>query len=236
MSKIENQKAFILHSRPYRDTSLILDIFTENYGRLHAIARSARGPKSRYKGLLQLFSPLIISWSGRGDLFYLAQAELDEPKIFLQGNTLAAGFYLNELLIKLLALHDPHPIVFQHYKNTLISLNMSLQEATLRIFEKNLLQRIGYELLLTHEAETEQAILPDQYYHYVVDQGPILSSKENQAAFIGQSLLALHHENFCDKLALFDAKRLIRLVLKSLLGQTLFHSRELFFSGGHHEE
>src|SRR5262245_46536737 len=120
--RITLQPAFILHARPYRDTSLLVDLLTLNHGRVHAVARSARGMRSRYKGLLQPFVPFLTSWTGKTDLVSLGCIESNGPPYFLEGRSLLSGFYLNELLIRLLHRYDPHPELYKTYQLALTRL------------------------------------------------------------------------------------------------------------------
>src|ERR1700722_10385018 len=112
MHRVNLEPCFVLHSRPYRNTSLIVELLTKHYGRIAAIARSARGPKSRFKGCLQSFVPLLISWSGRGELMYVSAVELQAMPYQLNGKALMSGFYLNELLVRLLLHQDDYSQVF----------------------------------------------------------------------------------------------------------------------------
>ncbi|MES2141601.1 MAG: DNA repair protein RecO [Pseudomonadota bacterium] len=228
------QPAYILHTRPYRDTSLLIDAFTASQGRVSLIAKAARGIRcktSRFKGLLQAFIPLLLSWRGKNELLNLLNAE---PNGFvmpqLTGKYLICGLYLNELLIKLLYRYDAHPSLFLAYQTTLANL---LQNPTvaLRLFEKQLLTELGYALHLNQEYQTQQAILPDQYYQFIPSQGLVIclnASIPKASVFSGTSLLAIHAEKWTTSKQLTDAKRLFRLALHHLLEGKNIRSRELF--------
>lgn len=215
------EPAFILHRRPYSNTSLILELLTLNHGRVAALARSARGLKSRYKGKLQLFSPLLVSWGGRSDLKFLADVELKGMPYLLEGESLLCGFYLNELLMRLLHHDDPYHHLFHHYQNALNQLIDGHLETVLRCFEKQLLNELGYGLPL-------QLLEADQFYQYFPDRGfsPCEKSTE-QNIFSGKSLLALREEKFLDDESLKEIKRLMRLALSRLLGKKPLKTREL---------
>ena len=176
--------AFILHSRPYRETSVLLDLFTEEYGRISLIARGVRKEKSRLRGLLQPFVPLLVSWQGRTELMTLTTAETNGVPLRLTGECLLSGLYLNELLMKLLHKHDPYPQLYTIYYQTLLKLQaQKLQQKTLRLFEKNLLEELGYGLQFRHDRQGH-LFAADSYYHFDTEQGFILcESSENGAVF-----------------------------------------------------
>ncbi len=224
------QPSYILHTRPYRDTSLLLEIFSRDHGRINAVARSARGPKSRFKGMLQQFVPLVLSWQGRTELMNLTVAESYGISHYLTGEALLCGIYLNELLMRLLHRHDAHPGLFAAYQQALIGLQQQQQQITLRLFEKRLLIELGYALQLDKDASTGMDIMLEQYYYFDPIQGLIScanhASKKN--IFRGESLLALHYEELTDREHLRDAKRLLRLAVMSLLDNKPLKSRELF--------
>jgi len=170
-SRVQLARAYVLHQRPFRDSSLIVEAFTRDYGRLTVFAHAARGPRSRF-GALQPFRALLLSWSGRGEAPTLSAAECadapaSEAAAALPTARLMSGFYLNELLMKLLTRHDPHPNLFDQYEATLGQLCHSPSaEAPLRLFETRLLEYIGYGLNLAAEADTGEPVRPDGYYHF----------------------------------------------------------------------
>jgi len=223
------QPSMILHSRPYRETSLLLDILTLDHGRISAIAKGVRRPRASTQALLQVFTPLLLSWYGRGELVTLSQIELNGAAIQLQGHCLFAGLYLNELLTRLLQKDDPHPEIFTLYRDTLHVLqSTSLDEKILRLFEKRLLEELGYGFLL--DAIKQKILLPEKYYEFHPEQGFILSTLQITAdnIFSGNSLLAFAAESLTDDTILRDAKRLVRLMLAHLLGDRPLNSRQLF--------
>jgi DNA repair protein RecO (recombination protein O) len=227
------QAGYILHTRPYRDTSLLIDAFTALQGRINLIAKAARGmrnKKSRFKGSLQAFVPLLLSWRGKTDLMNLLNAEPNPILVpHLTGKRLVCGLYLNELLIRLLYRYDPYPQLFQAYQTALCNLSDNPAVA-LRVFEKKLLAELGYALNLDKESLTHQEILPHQSYQFIPSQGLVIclnKSTSKQFTFSGASLLAIHHESWDTSAHLLDAKRLFRLALNYLLEGKMIRSREL---------
>lgn len=228
INKVTLQPAFVLHSRPYRDTSLLVDILTMQYGRLTVVARGARSMKSQFRGILSPFLPLLLSFSGRNELRTLQQAETRRVSYELKNKVLLSGFYLNELLIKLLPNHESYPEVYQAYQNTLDALAKSGQpEIELRLFEKCLLVNLGYGLQLNRTTSNEPILLERQYV-FEFGHGLKQATAEALTNFSGKSLLALHAGDFTDLQELRDAKRLLREVLAILLGHKTIKSRELF--------
>ena len=148
------QRAYVLHHHPYRDSSALVEIFSEHHGRVGLVARGVRGRRNPRQALLQPFTPLLLSWSGRGELMTLVDVEAEAPNAMLQGMVLMSGFYVNELLLRLLRRHDPHPQLFLYYDQLLQRLarlegdNPPELAIALRLFEKVLLDEIGYGLVL----------------------------------------------------------------------------------------
>jgi DNA repair protein RecO (recombination protein O) len=242
MLQIETQLAYILHSRPYRETSLLLEIFTKDYGRLGVIAKGVRTPKAKARGLLQPFVPLLVSCGGKGELLLLKTFEAADSVFNLKGRRLFCGFYLNELLMRLLHKEDPHVEVFLSYQETLMHLGKdATEQRALRLFEKALLKSLGYELPLIKEVETGQCVLEEQLYLFDPERGPLKIEgrqqdyrphQQNQKAngvgvFKGKSLLALDQEQLEDPQILGDAKRLLRQALALYLGTRPLESRKL---------
>ncbi|MCB1827825.1 MAG: DNA repair protein RecO [Coxiellaceae bacterium] len=230
MERVNLEPLFILHTRPYSNTSLILDVLTQNHGRLSIMARSARGLKSRYKGMLQPFSPLLASWTGNREMKNLGNVERQGPIHYLNGKALVCGFYLNELLQRLLQREDPHPEIFTLYQNTLTTLeNKKDLQIALRHFEKQLLQSLGYALPLERDADHREAIMPDAFYQFLPDRGFIRCEEnpDNHFIFSGKTLLALSSDNFNTEDTLKESKRLLRIVLNRHLGNRPIKSREL---------
>lgn len=222
--RVALQPAFVLHRRPYRDTSLLLEIITRDHGRIGLVARGVRSRGSRAKGILQPFIPLLLSWSGKGELSNFVGAEALAIPFQIAGPRIFSGLYANELLLRLLERHDPHPGLFEAYLQLLAALTAEeLEEPALRVFEKRLLAEIGYGLLLDRDALTGTPIVSHGHYRYVLDQGPINANASAAGIDIsGCSLLALRYEDLSNSLVLKETKRLIRAALdKHLQGRPL---------------
>jgi DNA repair protein RecO (recombination protein O) len=243
------QPGYVLHHRAYRDSSLLVELFTPQFGRVGVIARAARQPTSRFHGVLQPFRPLLLSWNGKGELPGLTGGESDGVVAWLQGLGLMGGFYVNELLMRLLHRFDPHPNLYSVYHNTVLTLGTIRQmagadaaaclhklERTLRIFEKSLLEEIGYGLVLEHDADAGQPIEAQQMYVYHLMRGPVRlndsgeKSLPNRLTVRGQSLLDLARGCLEDGESLREAKRLTRAALAEQLGERPLASRRLFMS------
>ncbi len=223
------EPAYILHTRYFRDTSLIVELFTQHEGTVAVLAKGAR-KQARWKGLLQLFAHVLVAWRGKSELPILTGAEPGGDALILQGDALFSGFYLNELLIRLLHKHDPHPRLFNVYQQTLAALNQGEVEKSLRCFEKQLLQELGYGLVLDRELENNTPIDPASYYQYHLEQGArkVTGTAKATDIYQGKSLLALHHDQLITQEARRDAKRLMRQAIAILLNHKPLKSRELF--------
>lgn len=231
MIRIIQEPAFVLHHYSYGETSLLLEIFTRQHGRLGVVAKGARRSRSPLRSALIPFQLLAINYSGRGELPTLVAAEPMTVAAAFGGEALFCGLYLNELLLRLLHRHDPHEDLFQSYAETLVHLAETGQrEAALRVFEKRLLEDIGYGLVLARDSSDGSPVLPDREYSYVPERGPIPAGAagENGIRVMGSSLLALANEAFADPDALRDAKRLLRSLLARQLGGKPLVSRRLF--------
>ncbi len=208
--RISLEPAFILHSREYRDTSRILDVFTAGHGRLTLFARGARGPKSRLASLLMPVRPLLVSWSGRGDAAQLSGAEANGEYAALPSRQVMSGFYLNELIISLTTRHDPQTQLFDDYSEALRRLATdAAPESTLRVFEKRLLASLGYGL--------EFDVDPGTYYRFRVGEGLAEVREDAPGAYSGRCLRALQEENLQDTESLDVARRVLRQALDQCL-------------------
>lgn len=224
------QPAFVLHRRPYRDTSLLLEVFGQDHGRLGLVARGAAGSRSRLKGLLQPFAPLFLSWTGAGELATLTAAEDAGRPIPLPPNRVLAGLYVNELLLRLLPRLDPHPGLFAAYPLLLAELAAaSGEEPPLRRFEKRLLDELGYGLTLDCEAASGAPIAAEEQYCYVLDRGPLAANSSGVGVPIsGRGLLALRDGMLTDPAVLREVKRLTRAALAEQLRGRALKTRELY--------
>jgi DNA repair protein RecO (recombination protein O) len=233
--RFQQQPAFVLHQRDYSETSLLLEVFTANHGRIGLIAKGARRASSRLRGVLKPFQRLLIGWSGKGELAVLTAAEMDGPGHELEGPALYCGFYMNEVLIRLLHRHDSHGALFDAYQAALPRLRVDgFNEPVLRIFEKHLLRELGYGLVLDHDIEDRAPIDTAAMYDYVLDRGPVrqahpdLNRPTEGVRVRGASLVALARESLNDPVVLRDAKMLMRAALARHLGDRPLHSRKLF--------
>jgi DNA repair protein RecO (recombination protein O) len=230
----DNQHAFVLHAYPYRETSLIVEAFTRDWGRVALIARGAKRPRSELRGVLNAFQPLIASWAGASELKTLVRAEWRGGLPLPTGAALLCGFYLNELLLKLLPREDPHPALWDEYEAALHRLSAVDTAAghaqILRHFELRLLAELGYALALTHDADSRQPVVPGQRYHYVFDRGPRAESLEPGGRWpvvSGATLVALAEERYPDAETASEAKRLMRSVLDHYLESRRIFSRRV---------
>ena len=228
--RIQNEPSVLLHSRPYSESSLLVEIFSLNYGRLGLLAKGARRLKSRSRGQLNLFQPLLISWSGKGELPVLTGVETQGPLQELKGESVYCGFYLNELILKLVYRHDPHQSLFEKYLSAIQQLIKSAHiESVLRVFEKNLLTELGYGLNLDCESNTRRPIDPEKTYSYILDHGPITASESQIGKLFihGKTLIGLSDEILESKTVLRESKQLLRAVLKRQLDGKSLKSRQL---------
>lgn len=225
----DNQAAYVLHARPYRETSLIVETFSQQFGRVALVARGARRPRSAVRGLLMPFQPLGLSWFGKGELRTLKNAEWQGGQLPLSGSALMCGFYLNELLLRLLPRDDPHPALFAHYQEALQALGRNeAQPIVLRRFEKRLMQELGYALVLEQEAHSDIAIVPETTYFYEIEHGPVReSAAQTSVQLRGRTLLDLARDDYSDPTTLAQAKQLMRALISHQLGSELLQTRQL---------
>ena len=208
--RVSLEPAYVLHHREYRDTSRILDVFSARHGRITLFARGARGPKSKLAPLLMPFRPLLLSWTGRGEAAQLSGAEGEGEALPLASKQLMPAFYLNELIISLTTRHDPQPQLFEDYARALRRLCVESQpEPALRVFEKRLLECIGYGLQLD--------VAPAGHYQFRPAHGLYPVREDAPGAYAGRSLLALREESLDDTQSLDVARRLLRQALDHCL-------------------
>lgn len=233
--RIKLQPSYVLHSRPYRDTSLLLDVLTAEHGKIGLVARGARrkSRKGNTAAVLQPFTPMLLGFSGRGELKTLTASESAGRPQALLGERLFSGLYLNELLVRLLHRHDPHPELFAAYGVALNGLATSDDvDQILRRFELVLISELGYGFELDVDGHSGEAIQASTWYTYHPEFGLVAlgqQSSPEQAAFRGAELLAIAADDFSGE-ARQTAKRLARRVLAEQLGETPLRSRELFVS------
>ena len=230
---IENwHRGFVLHRREYSETSLLVDFFTEEHGRITLLAKGARRPRSPLKAVLQPFTPLLLRWSGKGELKILTKAEPASLTLPMQTLALYSGFYVNEVLARVLENQTAYPELFQHYLQcmTLLATQPKQIEAILRTFEFQMLKALGYGVDFSICAATGDPVLPSMTYQFRENQGFIASLLQNNYTFLGKDLLAFDQLDFSDKNTLQAAKRFTRIALKPYLGSQPLKSRELFQS------
>jgi len=226
--QVSLEPAWILHHYPYRDTSLLVEVFSREHGRIGLVARGARASKARWHGHLQIIRPLLLSWSIRGDLGTLTGVESRQAVKPMSGRKVLSACYLNELLMRLLTRHDPHPGLFEAYEWAIAELE-SGGEPVLRLFEKRLLDALGYGLLLDHEAGSGAAVDRDSWYEYQLERGPVRCAHTNTDGLYlrGSSLLALQDGSLTDSQACKQAKCLMRAALGLYLGSRPLKTREV---------
>jgi DNA repair protein RecO (recombination protein O) len=225
------QRCFVLNRRPYSESSLILDVFSEEHGRISIMAKGARGKRSNLKGSLQPFTPLLLKWSGKGSMKTLRQAEPISLGLPLTGINLYSAMYVNELIGRVLMAEVAMPALFHDYLHALTELAQSDNpEPSLRRFELALLSAMGYGVDLLHCAGTGEPVDPDMTYRYREQKGFIASVRRDNLTFIGNELIAISERRFTTKEQLKAAKRFTRIALKPYLGGKPLKSRELFLS------
>ena len=231
--RVESEPGFILHTIPYRETSLLVDIFTLNHGRLRCVAKGFRKPNK--KGIAKTLFPYTehhFQWQGRGELKTLIQADPIQAPVFLKQESLFVGLYINELLYKLLHQNDPHQSLYEFYRQLMTQLSTSeILQPVLRRFEMLLLEELGYGLVLDAEAETGQAVSSEHLYYYIPDQGLKLiqdQTADNLHAFSGADIMALCQGQLEQQSVLRAAKKLTRQVIDFYLDGKELNSRELY--------
>ena len=209
-ARVELQPAWLLSQKAYRETSELLEVLTPKHGRVGLVARGLRGPRAKQRGVVSLFRPLLLSWIEKGDLGTVTAVEAGGAEVQLIGERLFHGWYLNELLLKLLPRHDPHPALYETYSSSLQSLaGTALEaEAALRLFELRALEELGYGLPLS------DAFDEDGHYRYLGDRGFVACAEGTRLALSGASLNALREGRLDNRVALDDARRLLRAALE----------------------
>ncbi len=227
--RIVNQPGFVLHSYPYKETSLIIDLFSRDHGRVALVAKGAKRPHSKLRGVLQTFQPLQLAWMGKSEVRTLVSAEWVGGLLPLEGAALLSGFYLNELLVKLLARDDPHPPLFDHYMSALNQLAHDEPPAiVLRKFELSLLKETGVAGNLALCAQTGQPV--DVQKTYVVDpeRGARASlASDTSPSVTGKTLLDMEAGDYSDSTTQLQSKFLMRHLLSHHLGGMPLNTRQI---------
>ena len=226
----EAQPAFVLHAYPYRETSLVVETFTRSFGRVPLMAKGAKRPTSTLRGLLRAFQPLLLTWGGKSELRTLHKAEWQGGQMPLQGTALICGFYLNELLVRLLHRHDPHEQLFAYYQETLTALSAQKDYIPiLRRFEQRMLQELGYALTLGHDVSGKPTV-PDIDYCYEIERGPVAWDESNPNHGLrlgGKTLLDMEQGDYSNIATRQQSKTLMRYILNYYLNDQPLHTRQL---------
>jgi DNA repair protein RecO (recombination protein O) len=230
-TRVNGQPSFVLHSYPYKETSLIVDMFTRDFGRVAVVAKGAKRPLSKLRGVLQTFQPLAISFSGKSELRTLIDAEWVGGMLPLEKNSLLCGFYLNELLVKLLARDDAHTALFNHYVSTLNQLaHNEPAPIVLRKFERALLKETGVAADLGRSTTSRSQV--DAAGNYVVD--PERGAREVRESdgggwpvVSGKTLLDMEREDYSDPQTQAQSKQLMRFLLAHHLGGAPLNTRQI---------
>ncbi|WP_322054111.1 DNA repair protein RecO [Paraburkholderia bannensis] len=228
--RVSEQPAFVLHSYPYRETSLIIDVLSRDHGRVALVAKGAKRPHSALRGVLQTFQPLTLNWTGKGEVRTLTGAEWVGGMLPLAGDALLCGFYVNELLVKFLAREDPHPALFNHYVVTLTRLAHDLPPVqVLRSFERVLLRDTGYALALNRTVNRKTVVAEGRYV-FDPERGVREASDEWPAhwpVLSGQTLLDMEEDNYHRPQTVAQSKALMRFLLNTYLGGTPLATRQI---------
>lgn len=229
-NRVQLEPSYILHSRPYRESSLILEAFSRAHGRSGLVARGARGSRSRWKNMLQPFRPLLLSWNQRGELGTLTAADQVASPPALAGEPLFCGIYANELLVRFLQRSDPHPGLFERYQALLAELAAgSPPQPVLRLFEFRLLEAAGFGLQLEYEYDSHQPLEAQCRYEYVPGSGPLRrhDGEDSDKLVSGAALIALRDGEAAAS-HLRELKYLMRRLIRYHLGDKPLKSQSLF--------
>lgn len=227
---MDARPAFVLHAYPYRETSLIVEAYVREQGRVPLVARGARRAKSTLRGVLLPFQPLLVSWTGKSELRTLTRAEWRGGYAPLRGQALMCGFYLNELLLKLLPRDDPHEALFEVYERSLGALGAGDEPfALLRRFEIALLRELGYAVILDRDVDRDEPVARDRSYVYIVERGPVSddSAPGNGVELSGQTLIDMQSGSFTSAATQQESKALMRALINHHLGNQVLHTRQL---------
>ena len=225
--RAELEPGYVLHAYPYKETSLIVEAFTRRFGRVSLLARGARRPRSAMRGVLLAFHPLRLTWSASAELGTLMAVEWGGGQKSLAGVGLMCGFYLNELLLRLLPREDPHENLFDAYAVALESLSLGKGEApVLRSFERRMLAELGYAPVLDRDAASGAAIEPDKRYAYEAERGPVETRRNSGESVVsGRTLLDMAADDYGDARTREEARRLMRALIADRLGGQALHTR-----------
>ncbi len=229
--KVELTPCYILHRRDYSESSLILEIFSREYGRINLVAKGAKRNKKRQGISHNLYQKYQISWVSKSELGTLTDIELHSSPESLKPASMMAGFYMNEILLRLLHKHEPHPEIFDSYDASISSLKNEMSEQiVLRYYEKTLLQSLGYGVIFDREVETGDILNAENNYYYKLNLGPSIDFNKDDTGISvsGKTLLELDSESLNDTKNINEAKLLLRAILNQHLGDKPLASRELY--------
>jgi DNA repair protein RecO (recombination protein O) len=227
--RADDQPGYVLHTYPYKETSLIVEAFTRRFGRVAMLARGARRPRSAMRGVLLAFHPLRLGWAGSAELATLMNVEWAGASRSLAGIGLMCGFYMNELLLRLLPRDDPHEDLFDFYAASLQALAGGAEAApVLRAFEKRLLAEVGYAPALELDAES-RPVEPDRLYVYEPDRGPVPARgvPSGDAVVSGRTLLDLAQDEYARPETRDEARTLMRMLIGHRLHGQVLHTRAI---------
>lgn len=236
----QQEPAYVIHRRPWRETSLMVDVFTLNRGRMTVIARGANSARSPLKAQLQPFQPLLLDWTGRGDLKTLTQVEVRPGPELKRTASLYSGLYLNELLQRILPMADAHPALFAAYIDAISDLSSTDDvEPVLRRFEQIFAGSLGYDFAWDHTTDTGEAVEANKHYCYDPEQGIVAKPFRGVRLqeLPGEVLLAIAAGDLESADSRRLAKRIMRVLVDYLLQGRPLNSRSLFnhLRGEHHE-
>jgi len=227
--KQENEIVYVLHTYPFKETSLIVEIFSKLHGRISIVAKGARRPRSLVRGMLQSFQSLQATWSGQGDIKTLHSIDWCDALLQIEGDALICGFYINELLMRLLPKEDPHEALFDFYHQTMELLSKKDHlSVTLRRFELRLLQELGYELPLVND-ENGGPVNSNKTYRYEVGYGPSETKDSTQGVpILGKTLIDMAADDYKDPKTEIQSKQLMRYLIGHYIGDKPLNSKQLF--------
>jgi DNA repair protein RecO (recombination protein O) len=234
--RVDGQAAYVLHLHPYSETSLVVDVFTREHGRVPLLARGARRPRSAMRGMLMSFQPLELGWFGGGEVKTLAKTEWLGGMPLLGGRCLLLGYYLNELLLKMLPREDPHGALFDAYAAALRALAAGAADAPeLRRFEKTLLKELGYGLTLDVDVESGRPVAPDRQYAFLIERGPVEqkvgagdTAPGQVPSLSGKTLLDMAADDYADPRTRIESRQLMRQLIAHHMGGKPLQSRRVF--------
>jgi DNA repair protein RecO (recombination protein O) len=229
--KVELTPCYILHRRDYRESSLILEVISKEYGRVSLIAKGAKRNKKQQGINYNLYQKYLMSWVIKTELGTLIDVELASGMNSLTPQQMMTGFYMNEIILRLLHKHESHPELFDSYDSTVVKLSTNVpEESLLRYFEKTLLQSLGYGVVFDQDLITGNPILADENYYYRLDFGPSSDPQDNRpgVAVSGKTLIELDKETLTDAQNKQEAKILLRSLLNQYLGDKPLASRQLY--------